>query len=108
MVLILIIIIDILDAMRVLFYELPLSGEAQVIDKVVQTFGEKILSADDNIDINKKGTITPKCISKINEGNLFILNLISTILSLITNGEYDKLYSDDTSINKLIYIINII
>ena len=27
--------------MRVLFYELPLSGEAQVIDRVVQTFGEK-------------------------------------------------------------------
>ena len=146
----------------------------------------KILSADDNIDINKKGTITQKCISKINEGNLFILNLISnakiktneeklhklvgfsssysnfvlsfiqhyesdiekefkllskifckilqmdlentferykivsststvdmlirfqgiqsTILSKITNGEYDKLYSDDTSINKLIYL----
>ena len=32
---------NILDAMRVLFYELPLSGEAQVIDRVVQTFGEK-------------------------------------------------------------------
>ena len=28
----------------------------------------------------------------------------STILSKITNGEYDKLYSDDTSINKLIYL----
>jgi Sec7-like guanine-nucleotide exchange factor len=27
--------------MRVLFYELPLSGEAQVIDRVVQTVGEK-------------------------------------------------------------------
>ena len=32
---------NILDAMRVLFYELPLSGEAQVIDRVVQAFGEK-------------------------------------------------------------------
>ena len=32
---------NLLDAMRVLFYELPLSGEAQVIDRVVQTFGEK-------------------------------------------------------------------
>ena len=32
---------NILDAMRVLFFELPLSGEAQVIDRVVQTFGEK-------------------------------------------------------------------
>ena len=146
----------------------------------------KILSADDNIDVNKKGTISQKCIAKINEGNLFILNLISnakiktneeklhklvgfsssysnfvlsfiqhydsdiekefklfskifckilqmdlenkferykiisssstldmlirfqgiqsTILSKIQNEEYDKLYSDDTSINKLIYL----
>ena len=32
---------NLLDAMKVLFYELPLSGEAQVIDRVVQTFGEK-------------------------------------------------------------------
>ena len=32
---------NILDAMRVLFFELPLSGEAQVIDRVVQTFGER-------------------------------------------------------------------
>ena len=149
----------------------------------------KILSTDENIDINKKGTISPKCISKINEGNLFILNLISnakietneeklhklvgfsssysnfvlsfiqhyesdiekefkllskifckilqmdlenefdrykivnststvdmlirfqgiqlTILSKIKNDEYDKLYSDDTSINKLIYLYKI-
>ena len=146
----------------------------------------KILSTDDNIDINKKGTISQKCISKINEGNLFILDLISnakietneeklhklvgfsssysnfvlsfiqhyesdiekefkllskifckilqmdlknkferykiisststldmlirfqgiqsTILSKIKNNEYEKLYSDDTSINKLIYL----
>ena len=146
----------------------------------------KILSTDDNIDINKKGTISQKCISKINEGNLFILNLISnakiktneeklhklvgfsssysnfvlsfiqhyesdiekefkllskifckilqidlensferykivsssstvdmlirfqgiqsTILSKIKNDEYEKLYSDDTSINKLILL----
>ena len=146
----------------------------------------KILSADDNIDANKKGTISPKCLTKINEGNLFILNLISnakietneeklhklvgfsssysnfvlsfiqhydsdivkefklftkifckilqmdlenkferykivsssstldmlirfqgiqsTILSKIQNGEYDKLYSDDTNINKIIYL----
>ena len=146
----------------------------------------KILSADDNIDKNKKGTISPKCISKVNDGNLFILNLISnakidtneeklhklvgfsssysnfvlsfiqhynsdieqefkllskifckilqmdlqntferyrivsssstvdmlirfqgiqsTILSKIENEEYEKLYSDDTSINKLIYL----
>ena len=146
----------------------------------------KILSSDDNIDITKKGAISSKCISKINEGNLFILNLISnakiktneeklhklvgfsssysnfvlsfiqhydsdiekefkllskifckilqidlenefdrykivsssstvdmlirfqgiqsTILSKIKNEEYDKLYSEDTSINKLIYL----
>ena len=32
---------NILEAMRILFYELPLSGEAQVIDRVVQAFGEK-------------------------------------------------------------------
>jgi hypothetical protein len=146
----------------------------------------KILSADVNIDKNKKGTISSKCIEKINEGNLFILNLISnakiktneeklhklvgfsssysnfvlsfiqhynsdiekefkllskifckilqmdleneferykivnssstvdmlirfqgiqsTILSKIQNEEYEKLYSDDTSINKLIYL----
>jgi brefeldin A-inhibited guanine nucleotide-exchange protein len=146
----------------------------------------KILSTDDNIDINKKGTISQKCISKINEGNLFILNLISnakiktneeklhklvgfsssysnfvlsfiqhyesdiekefkllskifckilqidlensferykivsssstvdmlirfqgiqsTILSKIKNDEYEKLYSDDTSINKLMLL----
>ena len=32
---------NLLDAMKVLFFELPLSGEAQVIDRVVQTFGEK-------------------------------------------------------------------
>ena len=32
---------NLLDSMRVLFYELPLSGEAQVIDRVVQIFGEK-------------------------------------------------------------------
>ena len=37
----------------------------------------KVLTTDDNIDSNKKGTISQKCISKINEGNLFILNLIS-------------------------------
>ena len=146
----------------------------------------KILSADDNIDENKKGAISSKCISKINEGNLFILNLISnakiktneeklhklvgfsssysnfvlsfiqhynsdietefkllskifckilqmdlenefdrykiisssstvdmlirfqgiqsTILSKVQNEEYEKLYSDDTSINKLKYL----
>jgi Sec7-like guanine-nucleotide exchange factor len=33
--------INILEAMRKLFMELPLSGEAQVIDRVVQIFGEK-------------------------------------------------------------------
>jgi hypothetical protein len=146
----------------------------------------KVLTTDDNIDINKKGTISQKCISKINEGNLFILNLISnakietneeklhklvgfsssycnfvlsfiqhyesdiaqefkllskifskflqielenvferykivsssstvdmlirfqgiqlTILEQIKNGEYDKLYSDESSIRKLIYL----
>jgi hypothetical protein len=146
----------------------------------------KILSADEYIDKNKKGTISPLCISKINEGNLFILNLISnakivtneeklhklvgfsssysnfvlsfiqnyqsdienefkllskifckilqmdlenvferykivsssstvdmlirfqgiqsTILSKVKNDEYDKLYCEDTSINKLIYL----
>ena len=146
----------------------------------------KILSNDDNIDVNKKGSISQKTISKINEGNLFILNLISnakiktnedklhklvgfsssysnfvlsfiqhyesdiekefkllskifckilqmdlenkferykivsststvdmlirfqgiqsTILSKIKNEEYEKLYSDDTSINKLIFL----
>ena len=37
----------------------------------------KVLSNDDNIDINKTGSISPKCILKINEGNLFILNLMS-------------------------------
>ena len=30
-----------------------------------------------------------------------------TILSKIKNDEYDKLYSDDTSINKLIYLYKI-
>ena len=146
----------------------------------------KILSADDNIDTNKQGSISPKCISKINDGNLFILNLISnakiktneeklhklvgfsssysnfvlsfiqhydsdiekefkllskifckilqmdlentferykiisssstvdmlirfqgiqsTILGKIKNEEYERLYSDDTSINKLLYL----
>ena len=149
----------------------------------------KILSADENINKNKKGAISSICISKINEGNLFILNLISnakietneeklhklvgfsssysnfvlsfiqhynsdiekefkllskifckilqidleneferykivsssstvdmlirfqgiqsTILSKIQNEEYEKLYSDDTSINKLIYLYKI-
>ena len=33
--------INILEAMRKLFNELPLSGEAQAIDRVVQIFGEK-------------------------------------------------------------------
>ena len=33
--------INILEAMRKLFMELPLSGEAQAIDRVVQIFGEK-------------------------------------------------------------------
>ena len=33
--------INILEAMRKLFLELPLSGEAQAIDRVVQIFGEK-------------------------------------------------------------------
>ena len=33
--------INILEALRKLFMELPLSGEAQVIDRVVQIFGEK-------------------------------------------------------------------
>ena len=33
--------LNILDAMRNLFNELPLSGEAQVIDRVVQVFGER-------------------------------------------------------------------
>jgi hypothetical protein len=146
----------------------------------------KILSSDENINKNKKGAISSICISKVNEGNLFILNLISnakietneeklhklvgfsssysnfvlsfiqhynsdiekefkllskifckilqidlenkferykivsssstvdmmirfqgiqsTILSKIQNEEYEKLYSDDTSINKLIYL----
>ena len=146
----------------------------------------KVLTTDDNIDSNKKGTISQKCISKINEGNLFILNLISnakiktneeklhklvgfsssycnfvlsfiqhyesdinnefkllskifskflqielenvfdrykivsssstvdmlirfqgiqlTILDQIKNGEYDQLYSDESSIRKLIYL----
>ena len=146
----------------------------------------KVLTTDDNLDVNKKGTISQKCISKINEGNLFILNLISnakiktseeklhklvsfsssycnfvlsfiqhydsdidtefkllskifskflqidlenvferykivsssstvdmlirfqgiqlTILDQIKNGEYDKLYSDESSIRKLIYL----
>ena len=46
----------------------------------------KVLTTDDNIDSNKKGTISPKCISKINEGNLFILNLISNA-KIKTNEE---------------------
>ena len=46
----------------------------------------KILTKDDNFDINKKGTISQKCISKINEGNLFILNLISNA-KIETNEE---------------------
>ena len=146
----------------------------------------KVLTTDDNIDSNKKGTISEKSIEKINEGNLFILNLISnakiktneeklhklvgfsssycnfvlsfiqhyesdinsefkllskifskflqielenvfdrykivsssstvdmlirfqgiqlTILDQIKNGEYDQLYSDESSIRKLIYL----
>ena len=146
----------------------------------------KVLTTDDNIDSNKKGTISEKSIEKINEGNLFILNLISnakiktneeklhklvgfsssycnfvlsfiqhyesdinsefkllskifskflqielenvfdrykivsssstvdmlirfqgiqlTILDQIKNDEYDQLYSDETSIRKLIYL----
>ena len=39
---------NILDAMRILFMELPLSGEAQVIDRVVQTFGEKFHKQNPN------------------------------------------------------------
>ena len=46
----------------------------------------KVLTTDDNIDVNKKGTISPKCISKINDGNLFILNLISNA-KIATNEE---------------------
>ena len=46
----------------------------------------KVLTMDDNIDVNKKGTISQKCISKINEGNLFILNLISNA-KIQTNEE---------------------
>ena len=39
---------SLLEAMRVLFYELPLAGEAQVIDRVVQTFGEKFHKQNPN------------------------------------------------------------
>jgi len=46
----------------------------------------KVLTTDDNIDVNKKGSISPKCISKINDGNLFILNLISNA-KIATNEE---------------------
>ena len=46
----------------------------------------KVLTTDDNIDVNKKGTISQKCISKINDGNLFILNLISNA-KIATNEE---------------------
>jgi hypothetical protein len=46
----------------------------------------KILSTDDNIDTNKTGTISPICISKINEGNLSILNLMSNA-KIETNEE---------------------
>ena len=46
----------------------------------------KVLTTDDNIDSNKKGTISEKSIEKINEGNLFILNLISNA-KIKTNEE---------------------
>ena len=46
----------------------------------------KVLTTDDNIDSNKKGTISQKSIAKINEGNLFILNLISNA-KIKTNEE---------------------
>lgn len=46
----------------------------------------KILSTDDNIDTNKTGTISPICITKINEGNLSILNLMSNA-KIETNEE---------------------
>ena len=40
--------INILEAMRKLFNELPLSGEAQVIDRIVQIFGEKFQRENPN------------------------------------------------------------
>ena len=40
--------INILEAMRKLFNELPLSGEAQAIDRVVQIFGEKFQRENPN------------------------------------------------------------
>ena len=40
--------INILEAMRKLFNELPLSGEAQAIDRVVQIFGEKYWGENPN------------------------------------------------------------
>ena len=39
---------NILEAMRKLFNELPLSGEAQVIDRIVQIFGEKFQRENPN------------------------------------------------------------
>jgi hypothetical protein len=46
----------------------------------------KVLTTDDNLDSSKKGTISQKSIAKINEGNLFILNLISNA-KIKTNEE---------------------
>ena len=46
----------------------------------------KVLTTDDNIDVNKKGSISQKCIAKINDGNIFILNLISNA-KIATNEE---------------------
>ena len=46
----------------------------------------KVLTTDDNIDVNKKGSISQKCIAKINDGNIFILNLISNA-KISTNEE---------------------
>ena len=46
----------------------------------------KVLTTDDNIDSSKKGSISQKCIAKINKGNIFILNLISNA-KIATNEE---------------------
>ena len=62
----------------------------------------KILSTDDNIDANKNGTISQKCISKINEGNLFILNLISNAKIKINEEKLHKLVGFSSSYSNFV------